>query len=451
MPTSSNELFDLSPLEDKAFALVKAAKRAGADACDAVVGASRATGVEVRNGDVEETESSENNAFSLRVFVGKRSASVSANAPGNIDELAERACAMARVSPEDPFAGLASEELLASSFPDLDLFDPAELTFEDMRRAALECEQAALDVKGVEQTSGASVGRSLGGTVLVTSHGFAGSYRASRYSVGVSAVAGSGSGMQRDYDMDSQRHWRDMREASSIGHRAGERAVASLNPRQAETQTVPVVYDPRVARSLVSHVAAAVNASSVTRKTSFLRDALGEPVFKPNISIVDEPHLVRGSASRPFDGEGVLPASVEIVSSGVLNNWLLDTATANELSLKTNGRANRAGSGTAPGSTNLTLQAGESSPDELIKGVAQGIYVTQLIGQGVNMVTGDYSRGVSGFWIENGELTHPVSEITVASNLRHMFAQLEPANDLDKRFGTNAPTVLIEGMTVAGT
>lgn len=446
----TNDDFQLSELEDRAAALVEAAKKAGADHADAVVAASRATGVEVRNGEIEETESAENKAFSLRVFVGKRSASISSNDPSDVVALAERAVSMAKVSPEDEYAGLAPQDLLATSKPDLDLFDDTEISFDEMREQALACEEAALAVEGVTQSSGSSFGRSLGGSVLATSNGFVGSYRASRCSLSATAVAGEGTSMEREYDFDSQRHKSDLRDAVEIGHHAGERAVKNLNAKQVPTQTTTVVFEPRMARSLVSHIAGAINGASVARKTSFLRDRMGEQVFSKNVSLVDEPHLERGVASKPFDAEGVAFGDLSLINSGVLEHWFLDCAAAKELGLTSNGRANRSGSGTSPGSTNLTLQAGRRNPQDIISELKEGFYVTQLIGQGVNLITGDYSRGASGFWIKNGELTFAVSEITIAGNLTDMFQKMEPANDLDKRHGTNTPTIVVEGMTLAG-
>lgn len=450
MTASPSDELDLAPLRDRAAMLVEAAKRAGAEASDAVVAVSRATGVEIRNGKLEETEGSENAAFTLRAFIGNRSASVSANSTSDPTDLAERCVAMARVAPEDPYAGLADPDMLANDIPDLDLYDDTEPAFDEMRALAQACEEAALTVEGVTKSSGASCGRSLGGTVLATSTGFTGSYRASRFSLSVSVVAGDGNGMERDYDFDSCRHFADLRKPEEIGVEAGRRAVGRTGARQMKTGAATVIFEPRVARGLVSHLASAANGGSVARKTSFLRENLGERLFRKNVSITDEPHLPRGVASRPFDAEGIAPDDLWLVKDGVLQNWLLDSATAKQLDMRTNARANRAGSGTSPGSTNLTMLAGERSPEEMIADTKYGILVTELIGQGVSLVTGDYSRGASGFLIENGEVKHPVSEITIAGNLRDMFARLEPADDLEKRFGTNAPAIAIESMTIAG-
>ncbi len=441
---------DLAALQDRAAALVEAALQAGADACDTVVATSRSTGIDVREGSVEETDSSENSAFSLRAFVGSCSASVSANRVDDTKALANRVVAMAKVSPADAHGGLADPDLLATGFRDLDLFDSHSLSMDAMGDLARTCEQEALSVDGVTKSSGASCACSVGGTVLATSNGFVGSYRATRFSLSVSAVAGDGTSMERDYDFDSQRHFSDLRSAKDIGGRAGKRAAERVNPRQVKTQTATVIFDPRVSRGLVSHLAGAVSGTSIARKTSFLRDDLGQLVFGRGVAIIDEPHILRGSASRPFDAEGVAQDDLRLVDDGELQTWLLDSATGRELGMRTNGRANRAGSGTSPGATNLTLLAGQRSPQDMMGNLKTGFYVTELIGQGVDLVTGDYSRGASGFWIEEGELAFPVSEITIAGNLRDMFARLEPANDLDKRYGTNAPTVAIEGMTLAG-
>ena len=297
---------------------------------------------------------------------------------------------------------------------------------------------------------GGGFGRSVSGAVLATSEGFEGAYRATSVSGSVSVVAGEGDAMERDYDYDSRRHFADLRDPAEIGRRAGERAVQRQNPRTVDSQTVPVLYDPRVARGLVGHLLAAMNGASVARGTSLFRDKLGHAVAASGITVVDRPHVVRGIASRPFDGEGMAMGDLTLIEGGVLNHFLLDGASARELGMAPNGRGSRAGSGTAPTSTNTTLLAGTRSPDEMMRDIGTGFYVTELIGSGANLVTGDYSRGASGYWIENGEISFPVSEVTVAGNLLDMFKAMEPANDLETHHGTNAPTVLVEGLTLAG-
>jgi PmbA protein len=288
--------------------------------------------------------------------------------------------------------------------------------------------------------------------VLVTSHGFRGAYVGSRHSVSAVAIAGEGTGMERDYDFSSTLHADDLDPPDKIGRAAGERAVQRLNPRKVETRRVPVVFDPRVAGSLVGHLASAINGASIARKTSFLKDKLGARLFRPGIRIIDDPLRKRGQRSRPFDGEGVAGARLAVIDDGVLTSWFLDSATARELNLATTGHAARGvSSSPSPSPTNLHLEAGSASPRELIAGIADGFYITDLIGMGTNLVTGDYSRGASGLWIENGELTYPVSEVTIAGHLNDIFASLEPASDLEFRYGTNAPTLRVEGLTVAGT
>ncbi len=441
---------EASKLTDRVAALVEAAKRAGADAADAVAVRGRSSGVSVRLGKVEATEASESEDVSLRVFVGQRVASVSATAASDPDALAERAVAMARVSPQDPFQGLADASLLAKAPVDLDLFDATQVSAEQLKESALAAEEAALAVKGVTNSSGSSAGAGLGGLVLATSHGFVGQYVASRFSRSTSVIAGEGTAMERDYDFSSRQHYADLDAAEAIGRRAGERAVRRLGARKAKTGPVDVVFDPRVARGIASHLAGAINGASVARKTSFLRDMMGKQVAASAITVTDDPLRRRGQASRPFDGEGVEGKRLLMVENGVLNHWFLSTSAARELGLVTNGRGARSGSSVSPSSTNLAIEPGEKTPRELIRSLKTGFYVTEVFGQGVNMVTGEYSRGASGFWIENGELTYPVSEVTIASNLKTMFLNMVAASDLDRDFGTAAPTLLIEGMTLAG-
>lgn len=441
---------DAQKLTDRVAALVEAAKKAGADAADAVAVRGRSTGVSVRLGKVEATESSEAEDVSLRVFVGQRVASVSATAASDPRALAERAVAMAKVSPEDPYQGLADPALLARQTRDLDLFDATEVSADQLKEAALAAEAAGLAVKGVTNSSGASAGAGLGGIVLATSHGFLGHYVGSRFSRSASVIAGEGTGMERDYEYSSHQHFADLDAPEDIGRKAGERAVRRLGARKAATGPIDVVFDPRVARGIAGHIAGAINGASVARKTSFLRDMMGKQVAASAITVTDEPLRPRGQASRPFDGEGIEGEKLLMVEKGVLNHWFLSTSAARELGLVTNGRGSRSGSSVSPSSTNLAIEPGERSPEELIKSLKTGFYVTEVFGHGVDMLTGEYSRGASGFWIENGELAYPIAEVTIASNLKTMFLNMVPANDLDRNFGTAAPTLLIEGMTLAG-
>lgn len=445
-----NTSHDDQNLLDRVSALVEAAKRAGADAADAVILRSRSSSVSVRLGKVEGTESSESDDVSLRVFIGRRLASVSATAASDPAMLAERAVAMAKVSPEDPYQSLADVERLAREIADLDLVDDTDVSTERLKDDALAAEEAALSVPGVTNSSGSGASAGSGGLVLATSHGFLGQYRATRFSRSVSVVAGEGTSMERDWDYSSRLHFSDLDTPEKIGKTAGERAVKRLGARRVKTGVFPVVFDPRVARGIAGHIAAAINGASVARKTSFLRDMMGKQITSTSITVTDNPLRKRGLSSRPFDGEGVVGELLTPIENGVLNAWLLSTSAARELGLETNGRGVRASSSVNPSSTNFAIEPGDVPPDELIEPIQSGFYVTEVFGQGVNLVTGEYSRGASGFWIENGKISYPVSEITIASNLKEMFLRMTPANDLDRNFGTAAPTLRIEGMTVAG-
>lgn len=441
---------DQTELEKRAHTLVEAARRAGADASDAVASTGVSLSVSVRDGKVEETDRSEGNGLVLRVFVGKGTASVSANVLDNPDALAERAVAMARVAPEEPFAGLADPERLLKEFPELELLDPTEVSAGYLSEQALAAEAAGMEVAGVSKSGGAGASWSLGGATLVTSHGFVGSYLSSRHGLSMTAVAGEGTEMERDYDFDYRVFLSDMAAAEEIGRRAAERTVRRLNPVKLSTRTANVIYESRAAKSLLGHFAGAVNGSAIARKTSFLKDRMGEQIFAEGINIVDDPHKPRGAATRPFDGEGTGSERLAMIDKGVLQHWFLDGATGRELRLEPNGRAHRSGAGTSPGATNLTLMPGEKTPEELMQEMGEGLLITDLIGHGVNGITGDYSRGAAGFWFENGVPVQPVSEITIAGNLNDMFARLVPASDLDARYSTAAPSIAIEGMTLAG-
>lgn len=449
----SSDLLDQSTLSALAQRLVEAAKRAGADAADAVAVRGVSHGVEVRDGKVEASERSEGDDVGLRVFVGRRQAVISTNdmSGDNAAQLAERAVAMARVAPDDRYVGLADPDLLAKTFADLDLLDPVVPQVDELERRAIAAEQAALAVKGVTKSGGASASTGIGGMVLVTSTGFHGSYLRSSHGISMTAIVGDGTGMERDYDFSSALHAADLASPESIGKLAGERTVARANPRKVATCKVPVVFDPRVSNSLIGHVIGAANGAAVARKTTFLKDSLGKQLFGTGIRIIDDPLRVRGLRSQSFDAEGVATTRRAIIDDGVLTTWLLDCATARELRLETTGHAHRGvSSSPSPGAYNLHMEAGSVSPADLIGDIKQGFYVTDLIGSGVNGVTGDYSRGASGFWIENGEITYAVSEMTIAGHLFDIFRSLTPANDLVFKYGVNAPTLRVEGLTVAG-
>ncbi|MCD0420134.1 TldD/PmbA family protein [Rubrivivax sp. JA1024] len=446
-------MFDQSALSDLAQRLVEAARRAGADQADAVAVRGVSHGVEVRDGRMQESERSEGDDVGLRVIVGRRQAVVSTNDIGGdaVAKLAERAVAMARVAPDDKYVGLADPELLARDFPNLDLLDPQAPSTAELERRARAAEAAALQVPGISKSGGASASSGIGGMVLVTSTGFHGAFLRSSQSISMTAIAGDGTGMERDYEYTTAPHAADLMSPEEVGRVAGERTAARVGPRKVETCKVPVVFDPRVAGSLVGHLVGAANGASIARKTSFLKDRLGQKLFKDGIRIVDDPLRKRGLRSQAFDAEGVAVKPLSIVDDGVLTSWLLDCATARELGLTTTGHAHRGvSSSPSPGPYNLHLEAGPLSPTELMADIKQGFYVTDLIGSGVNGVTGDYSRGAAGFWIENGERTYAVSEVTIAGHLLDMYKTLTPASDLTFRYGVNAPTLRIEGLTIAG-
>ncbi|EJF75389.1 TldD/PmbA family protein [Bartonella alsatica] len=435
---------------DKASSLIESAKRSGANAADAVIVRTHSTSVSVRFGKVESTEASESNDFTLRVFVGKKVASVSANLASYPQELAEHAVMMAKASPDSLFEGLADKEALVTQPKDLDLFDdfipPSHFLTED----ALKMEAAALDVKGVSNSGGATTAYGHSGFVLVTSDGFCGTYHSSCFSRSCSALAGEGTEMERDYDYTTALHFSDLEAAEIVGRKAGIGAVRRLGAVRAATGVVDVIFDPRTARGIAGHIASMVNGASVARKTSLLQNLLGKAVMKPDVNVTDQPLRLRGIASRPFDEEGVEGQTLNIIENGILKNWLLSSSSARELGLKTNGHGVRSASSIQPMSTNFAIEPGLISPHDMIKDLQNGFYVTELFGHGIDFVTGQYSRGAAGFWIENGEIAYPVSEITLGSNLLHMLAHLTPANDIDRRYGTTAPTLLIEGMTLAG-
>jgi PmbA protein len=434
--------------------LVALAKTAGADAADTLYVCNESTAVSVRLGALEDVERSEGETIGLRLFVGHRSASVSSSdlSADALATLVDRAIAMAREAPEDDYAGLAPEDrLLRGDAPGVDGDDGASVTPEALRTRALEAEDASRAVSGVTNSEGASASHGRTIIALATSHGFTGGYATSGHGCSASVIAGEGSGMQRDYAHRSARHLSDLESAVAIGRRAGERAVARLHPAKLASGAMPILFDPRVGSSMLGHFAGAILGSSVARRTSFLLDALETEVFAKGITIVDDPLRPRGLGSKPFDGEGLPTARRELIADGVLTGWLLDSASARQLGLQPTGNAQR-GIGGPPGAgtTNLYMGAGTLSPADLMKDVKRGLYVTELIGQGVNPVTGDYSRGAAGFLIEDGEIGVAVAEITIAGNLREMFRALTPASDLVFERATDVPTIRIDGMTVAG-
>jgi PmbA protein len=433
--------------------LMKWAKAAGADSADALFVNGESISVAQRMGKREKLESSEGRDLGLRVFVGQRQAFVSSTdfAPAALRTLATRAVDMARAVPEDPVCGIAPEELLAQSWPDLDLADKSRTSARALLAMAAEAEDAARAVKGVTNSEGAEASWGRTSVMLAASNGFSGGYRRSGYSLSCAVLGGEGTGMERDYEWSSAVHLEDLMAARTVGRNAGKFVVRRLNPRKAKSARVPVVYDRRVSGGLIGHLAGAINGRAVARGTSFLKDKMGEKIFADGIRILDNPHRKRGLGSRPFDAEGLPTKRYAVIDDGRLTTWLLDLAAARQLKLKPTGHVARGTSGPpSPTTSNFYLEKGKLSFDELLGDIKSGLYITDLIGFGVNGVTGDYSRGASGFWIENGKLAWPVSGITVAGNLKDMFLNMTPASDLQFKSSTNAPTVRIEGLTVAG-
>jgi PmbA protein len=433
--------------------LLDRAKASGADSADALFVESISLSVARRLGNPENLERSESADLGLRAFVGKRQAIVSSSDTSDsaLDELVTRVVAMAKSVPEDPYCGLADRDQLATDIPDLDMCDDLEPDANVMEGWAQEAEDAARAVEGVSNSEGAEAGWGKYSVALASTNGFSQSYSRSGFSLSASVLAGSGTEMERDYDYSSAVYASDLTAPREIGRSAGEKAVRRLNPRKVETGQVPVVYDPRVSRSIIGHLAGAVSGTAVARGTTFLKDSLEKEIFSTSVNIIDDPLRKRGLRSKPFDGEGLATRPLNIIDKGRLTTWVLDLRSARQLGMQSTGHASRGTSGPpSPSMSNLYLEAGAQGPKELIKNITSGFYITELIGFGVNQVTGDYSRGASGFWIENGELTFPVSEVTVAGKLVDMFANITPASDLEFRYGTDAPTLLIEGMTVAG-
>ena len=445
----------LSPDQARTIAqsLVERAIAAGGTAADALYVGERSSGVQVRLGAIDSVSRSEGEEIGLRLFVGQRSASVASSdlSEDALRILVERCLSMAREAPEDPFAGLAPRELLQTgALPPLDSADSVEPDPTELRARSLEAEHAALGVEGVTNSSGAGASASASTIALATSGGFSGAYRSTGHGCSVAVIAGEGSTMQRDHAWHSARHLADLESAADIGRRAGTRAVARLNPSRPKPGKYPVLFDPRVSSTLLGHFASAISGSAIARKTSFLQEKLGAQLFAKGVAIADDPLRPRGLRSRPFDGEGVAVSRRQLVSGGVLETWIAESASARQLGIKPTGHAAR-GVGGAPSASpsNLNFAAGPRSREELLAAYPQAVLIIELIGQGVNLVTGDYSRGAVGFMVRGGEIAEPVAEITVASNLIDMFATLEPGSDLEFRRGIDAPTVLIPEMTVA--
>jgi PmbA protein len=434
--------------------LLSRAKRAGADAADAVMFSGASLEIAVRLGALEKLVRAEAQDLGLRVLVGKRQAIVSSNdfAREALDALVERAVATARAAPEDPYVGLADPSEIAREVPALDICDATEPEADWLIAKCRTAEDAARAVEGVTNSEGAEAGWSRSVVALAATNGFARAYATSSHSLAASVLAGQGTAMERDYDFATAVYGADLRPPGEIGRSAGERAVRRLGARKVKSARLPVVYDERVAGGLVRSLSGAINGAAVARGTSFLKDKMGAKLFPDGVTIIDDPHRPRGLRSKPFDAEGLANAKRAVIDNGTLTTWFLDLGSARKLGLASTGHAARgSASPPSPAATNLYMAPGKVSRAALIGEIDEGFLVTELIGMGVSIITGDYSRGASGFWIEKGEIAYPVSEITVAGNLKDMFARLTPADDLVFRSGADAPTLRIDGMTVAGT
>lgn len=438
---------ETAPPLDLADRLVQRALQAGADAADAAASRRLSLAIDWRGGALEEIEREESLALGLRVFVGQRLATVSSSRADEADDLVERALAMARLAPEDAFAGLALPQQLASAIPDLDLDDPAPPGTERLTAMAREADEAARAVAGVTNSEGAQASWSRSETALATSNGFCAGYAVSTGVIAASAIAGEGLAMEQDSEYRYARHTGDLPPPAGIGAQAGRRAVARLGAAAMATGTMSVVFDHRCAASLLRHLAAAIAGNAIARGTSFLKHSMGQRVFAPGIAVVEDPHRRRGLRSRPFDGEGLATTPRRPIDDGRLTGWLLDCRSARQLGLEPTGHGGRGG---RPTPSNLWLEPGAASLEELLADIDEGLFVTGFTGFGVDIVTGDYSRGASGFRIHKGALDHPVNEATVAGHLKDMFAHLTPASELEFRTGLDAPALRIDGMTVAG-
>lgn len=440
-------------LQQIAEQAVAIAMNAGATSADALTIDSTDMNAGIRHGAPETIERAESRGVGLRVFVGQSSATLSSSdlSKQALQKLAETAVAIAKVAPADPHAGLAPQELLAKKVPAVDSADPYEPSMETLQQLARDCEAAGRDVAGITNSEGADAGYSRQRIALVTSHGFAQGYESTQHAISCSLIAGEGEAMERDYDYVTTTYHTDLPAAARIGEEAARRTLVRMNPRKIASQSAPVFFDPRCAKQLLGAFAGAISGNAIARGTSFLKSELHEPVFSDAITIIDDPLLPRGLGSHPFDADGIAARKTAFVERGVLQHWLLDCRSARQLGMTTTGHAVRGlSSPTHPSATNMYIAAGQTSRDDLLKSVKNGLLVTETIGHGTNLITGDYSVGATGFWVENGEIQFPVSEVTIAGNLRDMFAQLVAADDLVFRHAFNTPTLMVPTMTIAG-
>ena len=439
--------------EETAQNIIDLTLKAGASDCDVVLAKSHGKSISCRFQKIEDLDESNEKTIGIRALVDQRQAFVSSSdiETDNVDKLVTKCVEMAKLAPIDDTAVLGDSSMFEHDAPDLDLFEKEEVNTETLIEAVKECEDAALSVKGITNSEGAGASSSKGEFFLATSNGFHGGYQSSSSSVSCSVLAGQGQDMERDYEYAVKRHISDLPSAKEIGLTAAEKTLKRLNAKKISSTKLPVVFDKRISNDLLGYLASSISGTSIARGTSFLKDSLGKQIFNKDVTIIDDPAINRGLGSKPFDGEGVKVEKRELVSNGKLNTWILNTSTAKKLGLKTTGNASRS-VGSPPGvsTSNLYMTNGLKSYDDILSSINYGFYATELIGMGVNLVTGDYSMGASGMLIEKGEITHAVSEVTIASNLKEIFMNLSAANDLEFKYRTNAPTVLIESMTLAG-
>ncbi len=443
-------------LSDLTQQLLEAAKKAGADAADALAVDGTSISIDVRNGKLEQAERSDGVEIGLRVLLGQRSATISASdvRPETMAMMAERAVAMAQEALDDPYIGLAEADQIIKEFDveALELFDAsAEPAPADLEQDAIRAETAALAVDGITQIDGCSAGYGSSNVHLAASNGFSGGYKRSSRSISCIAIAGTGTEMERDYDGDSRIFQSDLRSPEEIGQTAAKRTLERMSPRRPKTGAYPVLYDERISSSLIGHLLSAVNGGAIARGSSWLLDALGSQVLPDGIDLLEDPHAPRKMASRPFDAEGLATRKRAIVKDGVLQGWTLDLATGRKLGMESTANATRGtSSAPSPSPWNITMTQGDKTREDLIRDMGTGLLVTSMIGATINPNTGDYSRGAAGYWVENGELAYPVSGVTIAGSLPAMLKTLIPANDARPWLSRVVPSVLVEGMTLAG-
>ena len=439
--------------EETAQNIIDLTLKAGASDCDVVLAKSHGKSISCRFQKIEDLDESNEKTIGIRALVDQRQAFVSSSdiETDNVDKLVTKCVEMAKLAPIDDTAVLGDSSMFEHDAPDLDLFEKEEVNTETLIEAVKECEDAALSVKGITNSEGAGASSSKGEFFLATSNGFQGGYQSSSSSVSCSVLAGQGQDMERDYEYAVKRHISDLPSAKEIGLTAAEKTLKRLNAKKISSTKLPVIFDKRISNDLLGYLASSISGTSIARGTSFLKDSLGKQIFNKDVTIIDDPAINRGLGSKPFDGEGVKVEKKELVTNGKLNTWILNTSTAKKLGLKTTGNASRS-VGSPPGvsTSNLYMTNGLKSYNDILSSINYGFYATELIGMGVNLVTGDYSMGASGMLIEKGEITHAVSEVTIASNLKEIFMNLSAANDLEFKYRSNAPTVLIESMTLAG-